>query len=196
MSARKVREWAPKWADPGTALIWEDHQDRHVFGTVWSDGPVTGSRWVTLSDGSIALVKVGMSGRSAGEVRELVRHHPEWQRRMVRALDRLATARGLMCSDEEQEHPAETRTYEGGTYTMPAWTSKWTRYHIDGCEHAERAPRWDDLDWRNQDGTRTYCGPERGWHSWLLAHLAADVHRTPDLCHCITGEATELAATG
>lgn len=92
MSARKsarVREWAPEWADPGTALVWTDHDDASLWGTVWCAGPKNGTRWCTLSDGSVALVKVGMSGRHAGQVYQEARHEPGWQRRVIRALDLL-----------------------------------------------------------------------------------------------------------
>ena len=181
MSARKPREWAPKWADPGTALVWEDHEDRHLFGTVWSAGPQSGTRRVTLSDGTIALVKVGMSGRDAGTVREIVRHDPQWQGRIVRALGRLTRARALMVSDEEEWRPMAGHR-DGG------WTRRWVRYHVDGCQHAQRAACSAEQDVRHPNGTITYCGPSWGWHRWLLAHLAANPHLRVDLCGCITGE--------
>lgn len=183
MSARtgvRTRPYAPKFADPGTTLTWSRAEQTHT-AEVWSAGPVTGSRWAVCDDGSLALLKVGTSGRSAGSVVPLVTRPPGWQARMVRALDRLSRTAALMVSDHEVWTGSAV---SGGLVTVP-------RYHLAECEHAERpATSGETLVWHS-DGTVSGHSRATGWHAWLMAHLSAHGGRGVDrldLCECITGE--------
>lgn len=183
--APKVKPFTPRPGDPGTTLIWRDYRNGQREAThrgeVWSAGPTVGTRWVLCDDGSLALVKYASSGRRAGAVDVIARRDLSWQRRMVHALDTLSRATGLMASDHERPLIG----CGGRTVTH-------TRWHVAGCEHAERRPRSDECQVRLSDGTVRHADTARGWHHFLLNHLtnpyAAD---RLDLCGCITGEPIE-----
>jgi len=95
-----VKDWAPGWADPGTAL---------EGGYVWSLGPGAGERWVLLPDGGLLLVRAtrvsdatrkryALAGQPlpadlVGTVDVLDRFDAGWQGRMVRLMSDLDGAR-------------------------------------------------------------------------------------------------------
>lgn len=179
--APRQRDFTPKWADPGTTLVWERHSDTDPerIGEVWSAGPMVGTRWVI--DGSdYVLVRVG---RSAGEVRELGRRDSAWQRRMVTVLDRLSRY-GLAASDHTRWRPLEGHRHGG-------YDHSWTRYHVAGCEHAERPPTVAEECIRRDDGSVTHVSLALGWHRWLLVQLSDNRADRLDLCGCLTGEPAE-----
>jgi hypothetical protein len=187
----RAREWAPKFADPGTTLTVTGYQnDAPAAGIVWSSGPGTGTRWLVLEDGSLSLVKVGFSGRDKGEVRELVRRPRDWQAQVVRALGALSRAPGVRASDHERWVPMDGHR-DGG------YTHKWARFHLRDCAQAVRPLRSHEIEVGFGDGTVSRPNIAAGWHRWLLANLAARQGHgwdCLDLCECITGAPETVAA--
>lgn len=183
MSAR-VREWAPKWADPGTALIWTDHEDRHVFGTVWCDGPWVGTRWVTLTDGSVALVKPTLSGRHAGRVEQERRFGPDWQRRVTRMLDLLSRSTVWTSVHAQPYSSPELAHLQRNA----------VRYHVDQDCAAELDERqWSPAGEGGASFVRNLLR-QRDGYDVPLRHVEQALER---LCPKCTGQpAAQLQATG
>jgi hypothetical protein len=197
VSARKVREWAPKPGDPGTVLREMRHgvpdEPSEELGTVWSAGPRTGTRWCVRDDGSAVIAKVTQRKKTAFQlggldVRAVDRFDASWQRRTVALLDVIARTPTVWLSHHVEPDPDLTsgeRHYE--------------LLHADQhCPTRKLDPRGFAVQQYGKPGDRGTSG-----YWTLFGALRAEdpiralTYLTRSACReCLLPKPAELAATG
>lgn len=190
--APSVRDMAHKPADPGMPVTWMRHgggwnggqwaepSSETMTGVIWSGGPVPGSVWAQLPDGSMQALKIPSAQRAAageGPV-ELHQFPVTWQRDTIRRCENLRRCAGVV---------AEVRTeqeYRYGRGNVPR--ERLVMYHADAqCQEIEHE-------------TRPATCYEPSVRDLVDLMLSADARGRSDLCRrCIylTGPGvTEVAA--